>query len=67
MTNGYADGEVHTRMMTDEEREFYRKRREQERLKYPWRYWGGNPGREYACYAGEKKKQCEARKKRGRK
>lgn len=66
MTNGYADGEVHTRIMTDEEREFYRKRREQERLKYPWRYRGRNPGHEYMCYAGEKKKRYEARKKWGK-
>nr|DAE86847.1 MAG TPA: hypothetical protein [Caudoviricetes sp.] len=67
MANDYADGNVRTRMMTDEERGAYRTRREQERLRYPWRYRGGNPEHEYACYAGEKKKQCEARKKRGRK
>lgn len=35
--NDYEPGEVHTRMMTPEEREADRKRREQERLKYPWR------------------------------
>lgn len=67
MTNDYADGEVHTRLMTDEEREFYQKRREQKRLKYPWRYRGKKPVPECIRYAYEKKTQYEARKKRGKK
>lgn len=67
MANDYADGNVHTRMMTDEERGFYQKRQEQKRLKYPWRYRGKKPVPECIRYAYEKKTQYEARKKRGKK
>ena len=67
MANDYADGKVHTRMMTNEEREACRKRREQERLKYPWRYRGKKPIQECIRYAYEKKAQYEAHKKRGKK
>jgi hypothetical protein len=67
MANDYTDGKVHTRLMTDEEQEFYQKRREQERLKYPWRYRGKKPVPECIRYAYEKKTQYEARKKRGKK
>lgn len=38
--NDYSPGGVHVHMMTEEEREAERKRRELERLKYPWRYRG---------------------------
>ena len=65
--NYYADGEVHTRIMTEEEREVYRKRKEEERQKYPWRFRGRKPIQEYMCYACEKRTQYEAHKKRGRK
>ena len=62
MANDYADGNVHTRLMTDEGQEFYQKR-----LKYPWRYRGKKPVPECIRYAYEKKTQYEARKKRGKK
>lgn len=67
MMNDYADGEVHTRIMTEEEREVYRKRKAEERQKYPWRFRGRKPIQEYMCYAYEKRTQYEAHKKRGRK
>ncbi len=35
MKNDYADGEVHTPIMAEEEREVYRKRKAEERQKYP--------------------------------
>ena len=66
--NDYEPGEVHTRMMTDEEREADRKRREQERLEHSWRYSGKKPIQEYMCYAHEKKIRYEIHKmKRGKK
>lgn len=53
---------------TEEEREADQKRREQERLKYPWRYRGKKSIQEYMCCAHEKKTQYEIhKKKRGRK
>ena len=64
MANDYTDGKVHTRMMTEGEREACRKRLEQERLKYPWRYRGKKPIQEYMCYAHEKKTQYEIHKKK---
>ena len=66
--NDYEPGEVYTRMMTPEEREADRKRREQERLEHPWRYSGKKPIQEYMCYAHEKKIRYEIHKmKRGKK
>lgn len=66
--NDYSPGGVHVHMMTEEEREADQKRREQERLKYPWRYRGKKSIQEYMCHAHEKKTQYEIhKKKRGRK
>lgn len=67
MKNYCKPGECITRQMTPEEREADRKRREQERMKYPWRY-SGKPIQEYMCYAHEKKTRYEIHKmKRGKK
>ncbi len=66
--NDYSPGGVRVHMMTEEEREADQKRREQERLKYLWRFKGRQPMKEYMCYAHEKKTQYEIhKKKRGRK
>ena len=68
MKNYYKPGECITRQMTPEEMEADRKRREQERLKNPWRYSGKKPIQEYMCYAHEKKTRYEIHKmKRGKK
>ena len=65
--NDYSACGMHVHMMTEEEREADQKRREQERLKYPWRFKGRQPMKEYMCYAHEKKTQYEIhKKKRGR-